>query len=291
MLETMIKSGQLNLQTHTPVMKIVPSSNLDSMRWTLHTPRGKIQAKHVILATNAWTSALLPGLADVLVPVRGTMSALLPPEGSQQLPNSYGFVGAGPNANPNADDYLIQRPLSDMPNSRGHLMFGGGRVSGTLPTVGETDDTVIDRGSVHYLQTMLPRLLELGGEPLAELKAAAAWSGIMCYSRDNMPWVGGVPGARGVWLCAGYTGHGMPNATLCAKALVKMLRGEEEGRDLEKVTSELVKRGDLPESYVITEDRLRDARELPSVRKQDDMGIAAFIGAGRGSGIKPSEKG
>lgn len=79
----------------------------------------------------------------------------------------------------------------------------------------------------------------------------------MGYSRDEMPWVGPVPsglglapasaldGARtlahhaaeaeGLYVCAGYTGHGMPNAALCARAVANMLlRGVtrvEEGED------------------------------------------------------------
>lgn len=210
-LEELIRSGDLNLQTKTPVTKIERQKNDSDIRsnigWSLHTPRGIIEARHVILATNAYTSHLLPEFGDLIVPERGIMTALLPPTGSIPLNNSYGFVGAM-GGNPQHDDYLIQRPLHNVPNPGGHLMFGGGRVAGVLEAIGETDDSIIDEGSAAYLRQMLLTLMTLGGmaEDLKELKATHQWSGIWGTSKDHHPWVGAVPDRSGVWLAGGYTG-------------------------------------------------------------------------------------
>lgn len=276
-IRKLLAEKKINLQTNTPVESIAPSSTSGDLqsgkeRWAVQTSRGTIHAKHVLLATNGYTSHLLPSFSDLLVPVRGTMSALLPPPGSSRLPNSYGFVGTGPGANPNSDDYLIQRPFEGVPNPKGHLMFGGGRTSGHLNSMGEADDSIVDEGSVAYLQKVLLETLNLGGEAgsMKELKVDKAWSGIMGYSRDNAPWVGAVPGMKGAWLCAGYTGHGMPNATLCAKAAVDIMLAEEKGEDVARVQKELVKAGRLPSSYLITEERLGEAQILPSVKEQDE---------------------
>ena len=59
-----------------------------------------------------------------------------------------------------------------------------------------------------------------------------AWSGIMGFSRDAAPWVGQIPGMSGLFICAGYTGHGMPNATLCAKAVVDLLLESDRDGDV-----------------------------------------------------------
>lgn len=180
-LEQLVKAGQLNLQTNTPVDDIVFSDG----KHRLHTNRGTINAKNVILATNGYTSALLPHFADLIVPVRGEMSALLPPIGSTILPDSHGMVGAlGQPAN--NDDYLVQRPFEGVPNSRGHLMFGGGRGAGHLPTIGISDDSVIDEGSAAYLRSALLKVLKLDGETegLKELEAVGQWTGIMGYSKS-----------------------------------------------------------------------------------------------------------
>lgn len=211
-LEKLIREGSLNLQTNTPVTSIQRleedlSIQSQDPRYALHTNRGTIQARDIILATNAYTSHLLPDFEDLIVPERGIMTALLPPAGSKPLDYSYGFVGAN-GGNPIHDDYLVQRPVTGVPNARGHLMFGGGNVAKTINTIGETDDSVVDEGSVKYLKGELLHLLSLGGEiaDTAELQATHQWSGIWGTSKDHHPWVGGVPGMKGVWLAGGYSG-------------------------------------------------------------------------------------
>lgn len=270
-LEKLVKSGRLNLQTTTPVTSITSSDS----EHIVQTPRGSIIAKTVILATNGYTSAILPQFSDLIVPVRGEMSALIPPKNSTILPNSYGMVAALGQA-ANNDDYLIQRPYEGVPNPAGHLMFGGGRGEGTLPTVGISDDSVIDEGAAAYLRRSLLKLLKLDGETegLEELKAAAQWTGIMGYSRDNHPWVGKVPEKKGLWLCGGYTGHGMPNGTLCGKAVVEMvLAAEKEDVKFAALLDGMVEKGDIPKSYLISKERIERARRWPTVAVQDREGM------------------
>jgi hypothetical protein len=138
---------QLNLQTHTPVTSLQQQQHQDdndNSSWTiLHTPRGTIKAHKTILATNAYTSFLLPQLGNLILPVRGQMSALLFPSFSSSSSSSsssttkeeeeeayktrnasFAFIGHG------MDDYLIQRPFEKQGGGRGgggHLMFGGGK--------------------------------------------------------------------------------------------------------------------------------------------------------------------
>ncbi|KAF2867381.1 FAD dependent oxidoreductase [Massariosphaeria phaeospora] len=269
-LEKLVRDGRINLQTTTPVTEITSSDATH----TLHTPRGAITAKTVILATNGYTSALVPTFADLIVPVRGEMSALLPPTNSALLPDSYGMVAAlGQPAN--NDDYLIQRPFAAVPNPAGHLMFGGGRGAGTLPTIGVSDDSIVDVDSAAYLRRALLRVLELGGETagVRELAATAEWTGIMGYSRDDHPWVGQVPEREGLWLAGGYTGHGMPNGTLCGKAVVEMVLGGLAGEHGAAVQQRLVQSGDLPRSYVVSKERIERARGWPTVEVQDKGGV------------------
>ena len=177
----------------------------------MHTPRGTIRARSVILATNGYTSHLLPEFADLIVPVRGEMSALLPPKGAPRLPNSYGLYGQ--RGQPlHSDDYLNQRPYEGVPNPAGHYMFGGASGAAKHEYVGVWDDSVVDEGMAAWLRRRLLEYMDLGGETdrLEELKASHQWTGIMGYSRDNHPWVGKVPGS-GVWLAGGYTGESFPD--------------------------------------------------------------------------------
>jgi glycine/D-amino acid oxidase-like deaminating enzyme len=161
-LEDLVMSSELkgsfNLQTFTPVESL---NETGADGWIVNTPRGSIKAAKVVLATNAYTSHLMPNFADLIVPVRGQMSALEPcPSVAEKsrLKTSFGFDGEA------IDEYLIQRP-----NERGgHLMYGGGRQIGG-PTVGVADDSVFDAPIAEYLQqSLIDRLALPEGHKLRE---------------------------------------------------------------------------------------------------------------------------
>jgi glycine/D-amino acid oxidase-like deaminating enzyme len=46
------------------------------------------------------------------------------------------------------------------------------------------------------------------------------WAGIMGFSPDELPLVGEVPGMPNVYVCGGYTGHGMGFAVNATRTLV-----------------------------------------------------------------------
>ncbi|GME46321.1 FAD dependent oxidoreductase [Neofusicoccum parvum] len=275
-LEKLVRAGALNLQTNTPVEALTATvgAAAASHPHTLRTPRGAVRARAVVLATNGYTSHLLPSFADLIVPVRGEMSALLPPPGAPRLPNSYGLCGQrGQPAH--GDDYLNQRPYEGVPNPAGHYMYGGGDGAADHERIGVWDDSVVDKGMAAWLRRRLLEYMELGGETegVKELEATHQWTGIMGYSRDNVPWVGEVPGvAKGVWLAGGYTGHGMPNGTLCGKAVVELLLADEQGVPASEAQQKVIEEVGLPKSYLITEDRLVTVRELPTVAEADATG-------------------
>jgi glycine/D-amino acid oxidase-like deaminating enzyme len=79
----------------------------------------------------------------------------------------------------------------------------------------------------------------------------------MGYSRDGHPWVGAVDenlgGGQGLWVCGGFTGHGMPNTWLCGAASAGLVMG--------KTTDEV----DLPRGYVLDAERVAIARTLDEV--------------------------
>jgi hypothetical protein len=98
-----------------------------------------------------------------------------------------------------------------------------------------------------------------------ELTATHQWTGIMGFSRDNLPWVGEVPGSAGLFVLAGYTGHGMPNAWLCGKSVATMVLEDDVSVAVEKVVEE-----GLPRAYLLNEERIEKARKLDTVEAQDE---------------------
>ena len=223
----LLSRGAVNLQTNTAVTSISkgeegdlgyglkggrPEQELTDETWTVHTARGDVSAKHVILTTNAYTAHLLPEFRGLIVPVQGEMSALRA-RGELvgrrgELSHDYSFGGVMEQGE-GQDDYLVQRPVE----AGGELMFGGGRVRARGEGVGVSDDSRVDEGAARYLREMLPRLMavdregEVEGREMPEryedfeevekgeeMEALAQWTGVMGFSRDGHPWVGGVPG-------------------------------------------------------------------------------------------------
>jgi hypothetical protein len=67
---------------------------------------------------------------------------------------------------------------------------------------------------------------------------------------------------NGIWVCGGYSGHGMPLASGCGAHIAElMVRSLEEcdWRDQEKSN---VEAGKLPRGYEISEERIGKAKEL-----------------------------
>ena len=65
----------------------------------------------------------------------------------------------------------------------------------------------------------------------------------MGYSSDFMPYIGEIPEKPNQMVLAGFSGHGMPQILLCAKAISEMVRNgttfeETEVPSLFKVTKE-----------------------------------------------------
>ncbi|TQS31941.1 hypothetical protein Golomagni_07762, partial [Golovinomyces magnicellulatus] len=108
-LESLVDKGaaRFNLQTNTAATRVERIKGTSN--WLVHTPRGKVIAKDVLLATNAYTSRVVPDFQHLLYPVRGQVAAVQPTNDSIPLPRTDVWY-----VNDNGDDvYLIQRDVSD----------------------------------------------------------------------------------------------------------------------------------------------------------------------------------
>jgi len=76
----------------------------------------------------------------------------------------------------------------------------------------------------------------------------------MGYTNDGFPYVGEVPGRSGQYVCAGFTGHGMPQVFLSAKAIASMVVDGKRFEDTE-----------LPSLFKISSDRLQSQAEHTSL--------------------------
>jgi glycine/D-amino acid oxidase-like deaminating enzyme len=210
-LELCLRKG-LNLQTHTPVTELgILDGGGEGMLRTAVTQRGTIAAANIIVATNGYASHLLPQLRGRIVPLRGQMTAQRPssklagmnPHG---LPTTYSFIYPG------GYEYMIPRPqLPGVPASAvGTILIGGG--IGVLPEqglseYGETNDCVLNETNSTYLQKTLPRFFGDSWGP-DDAVVEKEWTGVMGVTADGLPFVGQVPDEKGLWVSAGFNGHG-----------------------------------------------------------------------------------
>jgi glycine/D-amino acid oxidase-like deaminating enzyme len=229
MLELALEMG-LNLQTNTTVRKVSKAFSDAGAHgsgdcWVVETDRGNVYARQVILATNAYTNALHPGLAATgfLTPSRSQVAAIRP--GSNIAGNPVLLRSVGLNdANVSGDYFMTREPGL---RGEGDVLYGGGRSVSRTREQGITDDSVVHEGIASYLQHAPPDYFgrQTWGE---EGEAVRDWVGITCYTPDTFPLVGEVPGEKGLWVSVGMNGHGMAMAFRCAESLVHMVTTGEE---------------------------------------------------------------
>ena len=155
-----------------------------------------IAAGEVVLATNAFTGRLLAGIP--IAPVRAQMLATAPFATRVAERPTYSDHG-----------YRYWRQLET-----GEVLVGGYRDRAAEEEVGYGLETT---GRVQ--QHLDRHLAGLG------VRAAVThrWAGTMGFTPDALPLVGRL--RPGLSVCAGYTGHGMAFAHLCARQLAEHLAG------------------------------------------------------------------
>jgi glycine/D-amino acid oxidase-like deaminating enzyme len=164
----------------------------------VHAGGRECLAGTVVLATNAYTNLLLPEVK--IAPVRAQM------------------LGTGPEprrlvARPTYSDrgFLYRRQLPD-----GRLLAGGFRHHALEEEVGH------DAVPTARIQALLDEEVHRLG---ARAPVTHRWAGIMGFTEDELPLVGPIPGRPGVYVCGGYSGHGMGFAFQCARQLAARLTG------------------------------------------------------------------
>jgi glycine/D-amino acid oxidase-like deaminating enzyme len=118
----------------------------------------------------------------------------------------------GPHYARHGYDYWQQ--LSD-----GRLVVGGQRDAAL------EDEWTADEAVTPTVQRRIEAAVErlTGARPAVEHR----WSGIWGTTPDLLPLAGRVPGREGVWVAAGYSGHGNVLGFACGELLAAAIAGEE----------------------------------------------------------------
>jgi glycine/D-amino acid oxidase-like deaminating enzyme len=198
-----------HLRTNSPVIQI----KNDNGHWIAVTKRGQTATQSLILATNGYAAHLLPELQAKIVPLRGQVTAQKPgPKLSSLKPNgletTYSFIYR------TGYEYMVQRPfMPSIPTSAsGDVIIGGGLArlpQQGLDEYGNTDDTGISPENSAYLKETLTTYFGSNwGSDEPDSRVKREWTGIMGATSDGLPYVGELPDRKGLWISAGFNGHG-----------------------------------------------------------------------------------
>jgi glycine/D-amino acid oxidase-like deaminating enzyme len=150
----------------------------------------------VILATNAYTPQLAPGVK--IQPTRAQMLAAEPPTGTVCDMPTYAHFG-----------YRYWRQLRS-----GEFLIGGWRdtsMESELTVEAEPTDEI-----QHQIDAALPGLG-------VTTRISHRWAGIMGFTESGLPLEGPVEGMPNVHVCAGFNGHGMGFAFMTAKRVAESI--------------------------------------------------------------------
>jgi hypothetical protein len=183
----------------TPALAIDPAG----VRKRITTPKGRVRAMHIVLAGNADLGALVPGLADTVLPVTGFVAVTAPL--GDRLGEAIAYRGAV------SDTRLANHHYRIVGGDR--LMWSGAGGFWTASPRGAA------RQFKHAIARVFPQL--------GEVEVEHAWSGAMGYSLHGMPQVGEV--IPGLWLANGFGRHGL-NTTAMAGELIATAITEHDDR-------------------------------------------------------------
>jgi len=161
----------------------------------LRTQRGRVRSGAVVVCVNAYSQHLVPLR---IRPVRGQMLATAAV--ARRVFDRPAYANRG---------YRYWRQRAD-----GRLLIGGWRDTAVDDEVGEEERTTA------RVQEQLEGFLR---ERAPEAAVTHRWAGIMGFSHDALPYAGRL--ADGVFVNAGFTGHGMAFATATGELVADLVRG------------------------------------------------------------------
>jgi glycine/D-amino acid oxidase-like deaminating enzyme len=186
---------------HCPVSAIRTSGD----GFEVLTPRGIVQARQVLLATNGYSGPLSPWHRRRVIPI-GSYQIATVPLGSARVRS---LIPGGRNIVDSRRVVVYFRPSAD-----GERIIFGGRAA-----LAEQDPLAC-----------VPRLRRMMERILPQLKSVAvshAWVGWVAYTFDTLPHLGR---HEGIYYCMGYCGQGVPLAPYLGMRIGQQMLGLKEGR-------------------------------------------------------------
>jgi len=173
--------------------------------WKLTTPDGVARARHVIVATNGYTDALLPGLRETVLPVNSFQIATEPL--SPALARA--ILAGGHTAHDTRRLVIYFRK-----GPEGRFVLGGRASFSSRPS--DKDYAVLSR----VLVDIFPQL--------KDIRLDYSWAGLIGITKDFVPHYHAP--APGLHVLLGYNGRGVAMATTMGQLISAHILGREPMR-------------------------------------------------------------
>ncbi|AFU97865.2 NAD(P)/FAD-dependent oxidoreductase [Simiduia agarivorans] len=173
----------------------------------VRTEKGQVSADHLIFATNGYLAGLEPGLAKKIMPINNFVLAtepLSPAQARKLITHDYALQ----------DSLFVINYWKLSGDNR--LIFGGGEnYTSRFPT-----DM---KGFVRkYMLRVYPELAGTGID--------YAWGGTLAITLNRLPCFGKL--GPNVYYAQGFSGHGVPTATMAGKLMAEAVSGTAERFDI-----------------------------------------------------------
>jgi glycine/D-amino acid oxidase-like deaminating enzyme len=188
---------------HTRVTSVELATNNATRNFRVHTSKGAITAREVILASGAYTTDATPALRKKIIPIGSYIIAteVLPSDLARELSPRNRMIY-------DSKHFLYYYRLT----SDNRMLFGGR--AAFFP---ETENTV--RQSAEILRRGM-----IGVYPqLRDAKIEFVWGGTLDFTLDVMPHAGKIDGMH---FAAGFAGHGVAAATWFGAKLGGLICGD-----------------------------------------------------------------
>jgi glycine/D-amino acid oxidase-like deaminating enzyme len=254
----------VELFERTPVVGLRPGA--------LETPAGRVRARDVVVATNAWAAGWRP-VARRLTNF-GSYVALTEP-----VPDLLAEIGwTGGEAI--VDGRMFLHYFRTTPDGR--VLMGSG--SGPIGYGGRIDGRFTrDAPTAARAEAGLRRLLPA----LARARVAHAWGGPIDVSADQFPFFGTVPGTR-VHYGLGYSGNGVGPSWLGGQILASLVLGADDDwtrlplvrRDVTSLPPEPLKRlgGGLFRAAILALEEAEEGGRAPTTAARAIAALPGLLG-------------
>lgn len=202
---------------NSPVLSVEKTAS----GFVLKTPKGQIRAEQVLVCTNGYSSEDVPSwMSARYMPAQSTVLVTRPLTQIERAAQGW------TSDQMSYDTRNLLHYFRLMPDGR--FLFG---MRGGLRSSPKAEAAIRMQVQRDF-KRMFPAW--------SEVDVTHIWSGMVCMSRDLVPFVGPVPGQAGMFAGYAYHGNGVAMGTYGGRALARLALGQASG--LPKVMSETARR-------------------------------------------------